>query len=103
MKQYEKGQKVKFVPQEGWLGNYSAAGVTPGCIGIVQDHTPEDDVIIDFTREDGTVCHGFFAFVEDLELVSEAEALKLILERSESDALLGKTYSRDKLMEVIND
>lgn len=103
MKQYEKGQKVKFVPQEGWLDDYSPDGVTPGCIGVVKNQTFDDDVVVDFTREDGTVCHGFFAFIEDLELVSEAEALKLILERSESDALLGKTYSRDKLMEALDD
>lgn len=103
MKQYEKGQAVRFVPKEGWLDDYSPDGVTPGCIGIVQHQTFDDDVVVNFVREDGTVCDGFFAFIEDVELVTEAEALKLILEGSENEALLGKTYSHKELMEALDD
>lgn len=71
MNRFEIGKSVRFAPKEGWLEDYSPDGVTPGCIGVVKHNSFDDDVVVDFTREDGTVCHGFFAFIEDVEAVDE--------------------------------
>lgn len=68
---FSKGQAVKFKPaSENWLDDYSPDGVQPGDLGVVSAEVVfDDEVIVDFTRQDGTVSDGFFAFPEDLEAV----------------------------------
>lgn len=67
------GQKVKFSPKsENWLEDYSPDGVQPGDKGIVVSSgysEKDNDVVVDFTRKDGSLCEGFYAFPEDLEVV----------------------------------
>lgn len=69
---FEKGQQVRFKP--GCVDDYSLSGVEPGDYGFVKEHLngdPNADVIVDFIRNDGTVCEDFYAFPGDLEVVDE--------------------------------
>lgn len=66
------GSKVKFNPNQDWMGeDYSLDGVSIGDIGVVVG-VDCGDVLVDFTRQDGTVSEGFYAFPEDLEIVHES-------------------------------
>lgn len=65
------GGKVKFSPNQDWIeGDYCLDGVSIGDTGIVVG-VDCGDVLVDFTRQDGTVCEKFYAFPEDLEVVKE--------------------------------
>lgn len=73
MNQFKIGQKVRFSPRDlkNWTDFYTPDGVTPGCEGIVTSNNFEDDVLVNFTRADGTVCEGFLAFTADVEVIHE--------------------------------
>lgn len=65
------GSKVKFNANQDWMEeDYSLDGVSIGDTGIVVG-VDCGDVLVDFTRQDGTVCEKFYAFPEDLEIVHE--------------------------------
>lgn len=63
------GSKVKFNPNQDWMEeDYSLDGVSIGDVGIVVG-VDCGDVLVDFTRQDGTVCEKFYASPEDLEVI----------------------------------
>lgn len=69
LEQVTIGQRVEFLPKSPNFGiNYSLDGVSVGDTGIV---TGIDcgDVLLNFTRQDGSICEGFYAFPEDLEII----------------------------------
>lgn len=70
---FEEGQMVKFNPtREGWEDDYTLDGVWPGDKGTVTiGNECVDDVWVNFIRAEGTICEGFCAFPEDLELVND--------------------------------
>lgn len=62
------GQKVIFKPlNDDYAKSYMLDGVLPGDVGVVVRVDDDGDVLVNFTRQDGTACDGFYAFVEDLE------------------------------------
>lgn len=63
------GSKVKFSPNQDWMEeDYSLDGVSIGDTGVVVG-VDCGDVLVNFTRQDGSVCEGFYAFPEDLEII----------------------------------
>lgn len=71
VKNFFVGQKVKLNPvDEGYNNNYSLDGVAVGDVGVICgiDEIGQD-IVINFTRQDGSVCEGFYAFPKDLEIV----------------------------------
>lgn len=71
MKKFQPGQKVRFTPRDlkNWTDFYTPDGVVPGAEGVVVSNNFDDDVLVDFTRPDGTVCKGFLAFIADVEAI----------------------------------
>lgn len=66
------GQRVRFSPSAPeWKMSYCLDGVSVGDIGIVVEEPEDGDVGVNFTRQDGTVCEQFYAFVEDVEVIDE--------------------------------
>lgn len=64
------GEKVIFNPEN--LEDYSLDGVSPGDKGVVVSIDADDDeVIVNFTRQDGTVCEGFYCFETDVEVCGD--------------------------------
>lgn len=62
------GKTVVFRPSN--LEDYSLDGVLPGDKGIVTSVDFDDDeVIVNFTRRDGTVSEGFYCFEADVEVI----------------------------------
>lgn len=69
------GQMVRFAPKcENIEDNYTLSGVQVGDVGVVTGpgfDEQDEDVVVDFIRQDGTICEGFYAFREDLEAVND--------------------------------
>lgn len=67
-KEVSVGCTVVFTPKV--LEDYSLDAVYPGDKGVVTSvDLDEDEVIVKFTRQDGSVCEGFYCFLGDLEVV----------------------------------
>lgn len=70
-KKVSVGCTVVFKP--GVLEDYLLDGVTQGDKGIVTSvDFDEDEVIVKFTRQDGSVCKDFYCFVADVEVVDSS-------------------------------
>lgn len=70
MNRLDLGTRVKFIPPEGYENDYTLDGVCPGDIGVVTGNKYDDDYVISFTRQDGTVCEDFIVFPEHIEVVA---------------------------------
>jgi hypothetical protein len=69
---FKLNQNVRFAPKsDTWEEDYTSAGVRPGDIGVVVGVDFDDDVVVNFLRQDGSICEHFFAFIEDVEAVDE--------------------------------
>lgn len=65
------GCTVVFKPES--LEDYSLDGVTQGDKGIVTSvDFDADEVIVKFTRYDGSVCEGFYCHTGDVEVVDSS-------------------------------
>lgn len=57
---------VRFKPEN--INHYSLDGVEPGALGIVSGFDA-GDVVVSFSRPDGSICEGFYAFSKDVEVI----------------------------------